>query len=75
MLSRGQPGCQPERVPEPSARQIEIRERGLHGIQIQDGAVVVRMRADAAVGDGEGAAVRHQHELMRATPGEANSPT
>ncbi len=60
-----QSGRQPERVPQTPARQIEIGERGLHGVEVQYGAVVIRMRSDAAVGDRKGGAVRHQHELVR----------
>jgi hypothetical protein len=60
-----QPGRQPEPVLQTPIRQIEIGERGPHGVEVQYGTVVVRMRADAAIGDRKGAAVRHQHELVR----------
>jgi hypothetical protein len=56
---------QPESILQPPAREVEVGERGLHGVEVEHGAVVVRMGADAAVGGDQRRAVGHQRDLVR----------
>ena len=59
---------QPEGVPQAPARQVEIGEREPHAVEIELGALGVRMRPDAAIGGDQRRAVGHRRDSCGPTP-------
>jgi hypothetical protein len=52
-------------APQRTVGQIEVGERGRHAVEVELGSVALGMGADAAVGNHQRGAIRHQQELVR----------